>query len=157
MNNKVDKYIEGLHHTLNVAEYNHEIWWTYKEKKYRKLFLSAEEDYPLFFQTSLHAHFIAMVVALYRLFETRDDTINIPNLLKLLEDARKIKPKEINGFKRRIERIKPLWIKIAILRNKVFGHSTNNLNINPWNEARISRNDIKKLIKRSKKLLNDIS
>jgi len=48
-------------------------------------------------------------------------------------------------------------VKISILRNKVFGHATNDLNINPWKEAKITPNDIKRLIKRYQKLINDIS
>ena len=53
--------------------------------------------------------------------------------------------------------LKPLWIKIGILRNKVFGHTTNDFDINPWQQASISANQIKKLITESQKLLNHIS
>jgi hypothetical protein len=41
--------------------------------------------YHLFFSTSIHSHFVALIVALYRLYEKRRDTYNIPRLTDLLE------------------------------------------------------------------------
>ena len=43
------------------------------------------KNYKMFFQTSIHAHFVALIVALYRLYENNKNTINIPQLLKLTE------------------------------------------------------------------------
>lgn len=154
---KCTKYIEELHHTIYVAGLNYDIWWTYKGKKYRKLLLDADYHYPLFFQTSLHAHFVALIVALYQLFEKRNDTVNFPHLLFLLKQVNKFNAKEINNIERKIKKLKPLWIKISTLRNKVFGHKTNEFNFNPWQQAKITPNNIKKMIQQCQRLLNDIS
>ena len=84
MKTQIEQYVKEVQHTCLVAGLNYEIWWTYKEKKSRKRFVDILNKYPLFFQTSLHAHFVAMIVALYRLFETRQDTVNFSGLIKLL-------------------------------------------------------------------------
>jgi len=81
---EIDRYIEELRDTVRVAWLNYEIWWVYKSTDTRPEYVDTMNRYPLFFQTSIHAHFVALLVALYRLYETRDDTYNIPTLLKLL-------------------------------------------------------------------------
>lgn len=155
--NKFTKQIEELQHTIQVAGLNYDIWWTYSGKKYRKLLLDADIYYPMFFQTSLHAHFVAMIIALYQLFEKRDDTVNFNHLLLLMKQVNKFNAKEIYNIERKIDKLKHLWIKIGILRNKVFGHKTSKFNIDPWKEAKITPNSIKKMIQQCQKLLNDIS
>ncbi len=86
MSTDIDHYISELRHTTTVAGLNYEIWWVYKSKDTRPVYVEAMNRYGLFFQTSIHAHFVALLVALYRLYETRDDTFNIPSLLKILKD-----------------------------------------------------------------------
>ena len=81
MSAEILQNVKELQNALTVAGLNYEIWWVYKEKESRKRFVDTLNTYPLFFQTSLHAHFVAMIVSLYRLFETRNDTINIPQLI----------------------------------------------------------------------------
>jgi hypothetical protein len=79
-----DKYVAELHHTVTVAALNYEVWWMYSSEDTRPEFVDAMNRYTIFFQTSIHAHFVALLVALYRLYETREDTYNIPSLLQLL-------------------------------------------------------------------------
>ena len=62
---------------------------------------------------SYSAHFVAMIIALYRLFETRNDTINIPQLVGFFENEGSFPHKEIQRFKSEIKKIKPLWIKVS--------------------------------------------
>jgi hypothetical protein len=156
VNKQILNHIAELENTIIVAGLNYDIWWGYKNK-FRKQLLNADDHYPLFFQTSLHAHFIALIIALYRLFEKRTDTVNFYSILDILQQSSQFTQKDIENIMRRIERLKPLWIKIGILRNKVFGHRTNKFDITPWQQASISANEIRKLIKDAQKLLNHIS
>ena len=147
-----------LQNALTVANLNYEIWWLYKEKESRKRFVDTFNSYPLFFQTSLHAHFLAMIVALYRLFETRTDTINMPQLLNLIKEMETIPVGKIQKFEREFQEIKPLWIKISILRNHQFGHRSNALEHDAiWERANVTPNEIKTLIVNSKRILNEMS
>ena len=156
MNRRINNHIEQLEHTIIVAGLNYDIWWGYKNK-FRKQLLNAAYHYPMFFQTSLHAHFVALIMALYRLFENRRDTVNFYSIQALLKQTPKFGDRDLKNINKRIDRLKPIWVKIGILRNKAFGHTSNNFDMNPWKQASISANEIKKLIKESQKLLNHIS
>ncbi len=158
MKNKILQNIKELQHALTVAGLNHEIWWIYKEKQSRKRFLDVLNTYPLFFQTSLHAHFVAMIISLYRLFETRRDTVNMPQLIKLFKKEGTFPQDELTRLDSEIEQIKPIWVKVSVLRNKLFGHRSNALGIDDiWEEANITPNQFKKLIADSKRILNDMT
>ena len=91
----IQRNIRELQNAIAIAELNYEIWWIYKEKESRKRFVDTLNSYPLFFQTSLHSHFVAMIVSLYRFYETRKDTINLPQLLRLLKSHGTISIQEI--------------------------------------------------------------
>jgi hypothetical protein len=99
-----------------------------------------------------------MIVSLYRLFETRNDTINIPQLINLLKKQGSIPIQDIKRMKSEIKQIKPLWIKVSVLRNKMFGHRSNALDHDGvWKEANVTPNQFKHLIDESKKNLNKIT
>lgn len=154
----IEKRVKELQHALIVAELNYEIWWVYKEKESRARFVDVLNGYPLFFQTSLHAHFVAMIVSLYRLYESRKDTINLPQLLALLKSKRAISIQEVKRLEAEMIPIKPLWVKVAVLRNKMFGHRSNALDSDRvWKEAAVTPKQFKQLIDESKRILNEIT
>ncbi|NWG02155.1 MAG: hypothetical protein HXY44_04765 [Syntrophaceae bacterium] len=153
--NEIEKNVRELQYAIIVAELNYEIWWVYKEKNSRKLFVAVLDDYPLYFKTSLHAHFVAMVISLYRLYEPRKDTINLPQLLSLLKKHSRISDQEIKSMESDINSMKPLWKKVSILRNNLFGHRSSKLvDDDVWEKASVTPNQFKKLIDDSKRLLN---
>ncbi len=158
MEEVIQQHVKELQNALIIAGWNYEIWSLYKEKGSRKRFVDTLNAYPLFFQTSLHAHFVAMIVALYRLFETRSDTVNIPQLIELLEKQGSIPQKEIRRIQSEIRQIKPLWVKVSVLRNKLFGHRSNTLdNEDIWDEASVAPDELKELIDASQRILNEIT
>ncbi|MBT4969837.1 MAG: hypothetical protein HOG71_00340 [Bacteroidetes bacterium] len=114
--------------------------------------------YKLFFKTSLHAHFVAMIIALYKLFETRKDTVNIPQLIKLFKKEGNFPPLEFQKLESEIKRIKPLWIKVSILRNSFFGHRSTLFDNQDIRECTsVTPNEFKTLIEGVKRILNDMS
>ncbi len=84
MNSTCDEYIGELRHTVSVAVLNYDIWWVYKSDRTRPQYVDTMNRYRIFFTTSLHAHFVALIVALYRLYEKRRDTHNIPGLILVI-------------------------------------------------------------------------
>jgi hypothetical protein len=154
----IEKYIDELRHTVTVAGLNHEIWWVYKSKDTRHQYIEAMNRYSLFFQTSIHAHFVATLVALYRLYETRDDTYNIPTLLRSLKEGAKLPEDTLKGLNDQYQSVKPLWIKVNILRNKAFGHRSTAHTIDEvFKEAAVTPNELGDLVAKTKTLLNDLS
>jgi len=158
MKERINQYIKELQNAITVAGLNYEIWWVYKEKDSRKRFVDTLNAYPLFFQTSLHAHFVAMIIALYKLFETRKDSVNVPQLVKIIKDQGSVSEIDIQKIEVEIAQIKSLWVKVSILRNKLFGHKSNALdNEEIWKEAKVTPNEFRKLIDESKKILNQLT
>jgi hypothetical protein len=101
---------------------------------------------------------VAMIIALYRLFETRRDTVNIPQILKYFKNEGTFPRMEIKKLESEIQQIKPLWVKVSVLKNKLFGHRSNAFNnIDIWKKASVTPNEFKKLIDESKRILNEIT
>jgi hypothetical protein len=158
MIDEIEKNIEELQDAILFAKWNYEIWLVCNEKNSRKRFVDVLDDYPLYFQTSLRANFVAMIISLYRLYETREDTINIPQLLRLLKKRNNISGQEIESMESDVKSMRPLWKKVSILRNNLFGHRSNKLvDEDVWKKANVTPDQLKRLIDDSKGLLNKMT
>lgn len=155
---EIDRYIEELRDTVRVAWLNYEIWWVYKSADTRPEYLDVMNRYTLFFHTSIHAHFVALLVALYRLYETREDTYNIPIFIKRLREHGSIPDTELRELDALYAEAKPLWVKVNILRNKAFGHrSKAHTASEVFAEAGVTPNELRDLAEVTRKLLNTAS
>lgn len=156
--NETEENVRELQHAIKVAKLNYEIWWVYKEKNSHTRFVDVLNDYPLYFQTSLHAHFVAMIISLYRLYETRKDTMNLPQLVRLLKKDSTLSIQEIKSMESDINSMKPLWQKVSMLRNNMFAHTSNKLDDDDvWKKASVTPNQFKKLINNSEGIVNRIT
>ncbi len=154
----IERIVRGIQDTIIAAEHNHDIWWIYKSKETRPKFIDVMNRYLAFFQTSIHAHFAAMIIALYRLYETRRQTISLPHLLKILDRDHPLSDNAKNRVAALMQSAKPLWIKIGILRSEVFAHLTDERGIEEsFKKADIKYRDFKDLIELSKTIVNVIS
>jgi hypothetical protein len=155
---EIEKIIRELQHAIKVAKLNYEIWWVYKEKNSHMRFVDVLKKYPRYFETSLHAHFVAMIISLYRLYEPRKDTMNLPQLVRLLKKHSALSTQEIRSMESDINSIKPLWQKVCILRNNMFGHRSSKLDDDDvWKKASVTPNQFRRLIDDSKGILNRIT
>ena len=158
MSTNLAPHIAALRHSVAVASVNYDIWWVYKSKKYRPKFVDTMNHYLGFFDTSIHAHFVALLVALYPLYETRRDTFNIPRLLKILEAEHVISPKAVAYLAMLHSEAKPLWVKVGVLRNEAFGHRSDSLTIaQTFKKARVTPNELKRLVQLTKRFLNKVT
>jgi len=158
MNDLIRNSIKELQQAITVSELNYEIWWVYKAKESRKRYEDILYKYPIFFKMSLHAHFVAMLVSLYRLYETRTDTINLPQLMKLIKDEGSIPQQELKLIEKDIFNLKPLWNKVSVLRNNLFAHRSKSLDPSSiWKQAQVTPIQFKKIINESKSILNRIT
>jgi len=154
----VASYVEELRHTMQVAALNFDVWWSYKQRRDRARFVDVLDAYPLFFQTSIHAHFVALVVALYRVYETRSDTFNVHELMRRLENEAALPRKALASIRRRITGAKKQWIKVSVLRNRAFAHRANAQSVGDvFRQAQVKPNDLRRLLRRTQGLLNRIS
>ena len=158
MKQKTEKYINELRQVVNAAAWNYEIWWAFKEKESRTKYVDTMNYYPEFFLISIHAHFVAMLVALYCLYEQRKDSINIPGLIKLLDKGNGISKEAVDRVLLHYNEAKPLWIKVSVLRNGAFGHRSNTQSVyKVFQHAGVTPNELKKLIKKTMEILKDVT
>jgi hypothetical protein len=158
MSHPYKAYVDELRHTITVAGLNYEIWWLYKGKDSRLQHIDVMNRYPIFFSTSLHAHLLALLVLLYRLYETRSDTYNIPRFIELLRADSALAPEVLDSLAARYGTAKPLWVKVNILRNNVFGHRSLALTVEQaFAEAGVAPNELRGLMDVTKDLLNELT
>lgn len=155
MDPDIEQYAKEMRHTATVAWLNYEIWWVYKSPETRPEYADTMNKYPLFFQTSLHAHFVALLMQLYHLYEKRKDTYNIPGFLKLLETRGAVDEATTIKLREAYEQIRPLWLKVCILRNNAFGHRSTAKTVDEiFAQANVTPNELRDLVEATKKILN---
>lgn len=148
-------FLENIDDTLNKASLNHDIWRMYKLERKPYIDIMNDNRYLLFFTVSIHAHFVACVIALYRLFETRKDTNNIPNFIQSLKKRTDFSEEKLQEMIKILDTIKPIWVKISILRNEVFGHQNKDNSIEEiFKKADLKIDDFQKIIDESKKIID---
>ncbi len=107
VNEEIDKYILELRQTISVANLHYEVWWVFKDKEVCDEYIKTINQYSLFFQTTIHAHFVATIVTLYRIYETRNDTYNIQGLFKRLRKT-KFSTGKLAELDKLYKQVKPL-------------------------------------------------
>jgi len=156
-NKEIDKYIYELRQTISVASLHYEVWWVFKDKGVCQEYIKTANQYSLFFKTTIQANFVATVIALYRIYETRTDTYNIKELFKRLKRSR-FSTNKLNELEELYRQVKPLWLKIKTLRNEAFGHRNNQLSVSKvFEKARVKPSEFKKLMELTKNILNIVS
>jgi hypothetical protein len=157
MNSKIKIYLYDLRYSLHLASMNYDIWWTYKQYRTRKYYLDTMNNYLGFYTNSIHAHFLATVIPCYRIFETRTDTINIGTLIKEIEKANLLEVNNIKEIKLKISKLKPIWIKINIVRCEIYAHKSNlNSSEESFKKANIKPKEIRLFIDGAFKLMDYI-
>ena len=90
--------INELRQSATQASLNFEVWWAFKNDENRPAFVETMNRYPAYFQTAINAHFIALLLPIYRIFETRTDTHNLRGLLSSLRAVQKIDATQLSEF-----------------------------------------------------------
>lgn len=153
-----DVHMKELQDTAIAASLNYDIWWVFRGSETRPKYVDVMNHYLHYFHAAIGAHFIALLVALYRLYETRPDTHNIPNFLNRLEADDALKKEDLDSLRAQYAAAKPLWIKVSILRNKVYGHRALDRDIEEaFDEAGVTPFELRDLVSQTKALLNELN
>lgn len=153
-----DETIKELQDAAIAAGLHYDIWWALKSKDTRPKYIDVMNRYVTYFRASISAHFVAMLVALYRLYETRKDTHNFPTLLERLEADGSLPKVDVDSLRAQHARAKPLWVKVSILRNEVFGHRSLDLDTSAaFAKASVTGDELKELVDITKAMLNELT
>src|SRR5579862_3127784 len=151
---RVAASLDELAHAVNQASLCFDVWWVCAGEG-REQYLRAINKFPTFFSTSIHAHFVAFLVALYRLFETRRDTLNVGRVVTLLKEDQAITDHQLSKLEALLTQARPLWRKITIVRSDVFAHQKENATIEQsFKKAKLTPNEVRHLIDLSKAIVN---
>jgi hypothetical protein len=84
--------------------------------------------------------------SLYSLNEKRGDTLNFNTLLAKYKDS--LSTASYQELASKVNELKPLWVKLAILRNEIFAHRTNERGLDEsFNKADMTPGQIMSYIK----------
>jgi hypothetical protein len=148
----LDRYLKELADTAYAASQNYDIWWIYKEE--RPKYVGVMREYSGFFISSIHAHFVAMLMALSKLYEDNKHSINIKKFIKLIEIENLISDNVIIEIRNSLNGKKNLIEKISILRNNYFAHINEKLDYDKvLKKANIKYKNFKELINLSNDIL----
>lgn len=133
-----------------------DIWWYY-EGPTRKDILPSLNLYSEFFRFDPHAHFVSFIVHIAALFESRNDTINIPSLL--IEAATfGIKQKAVERMQSQLQATSAVVPKSIILRSNLFAHRTANLSYDEvFKTANVTPDELRALSNSSIEILGELA
>ncbi len=153
----LQKYMSVLTQTVTEAGLHHEVWWVFAGDEDGPKYAETMNRYGRFFGTAKNAHFVTLIVMLYRLYEKRSDTINIPQLLKIIKNERHLDEKKRRKLKELYENeARPLWIKVSRLRNEVFAHRSDSSLDDIFRGADMRPAELRELLDVTELLLNNL-
>lgn len=118
----IDAQINSLGGTITEARWHYQVWEALQEARSDAESVRVMNRYLEFFRSTMLAHFESFIVSCYQLLETRIDTVNFGSLKRAL---REVEGRDIDAEERLVEiqnTMRPLWVKIAKLRNRAVGH-----------------------------------
>jgi len=114
-------------------------------------------DFIWFFKPSIGAHFVTMLMELCSLYDKRDN-LTIHSTLREVEKIRGLDKRKIQGAKRRIRKIRPLLLKLFILRNNVIAHISKKLDpSDAFDKADLTISNLKTIVNDTQKILNQLA
>ncbi len=109
-----------------------------------------------FFGTVESSLFNSIVVLLYSLYETRQDTVNFRTLLDAI--APDSDSALVEQYRERVSNLKPYIAKVCILRNEAIGHQSTGRPLSETHtRANLLYSDVERLLDETKQLFMDIS
>lgn len=107
-------------------------------------------SYQHFFMPSVHAHFIAFVMAVYRLYDPDRTAVSLVASNELRQQLCKT---QNQSFRQKLGSVLDVAERVSALRNHLFGHRGDIPAQAAYDEARLTRNELRRLIDTSRELV----
>jgi len=137
---------------------NYQIWWLLRGEGNRERHIKTLNKYVSFFRVSIHAHFVAFLMASYKLHETNKKVVGVKYLSQLLGEMPDNKEKK--ELIKRLDHVatKQIWKKISILRNEYFAHSKRGRSYTDvFAKAKVTPNELKEFLISFEAILNEVA
>ena len=159
------KYSNSFHDQLKTAMdiiadalATHEIFNTLRTPANRRKYAEAFMQYHHFFNKANPAVFITLIICLYKIGETRKDTVNLPRLIKDALKEKLINAGEYKSLETQITATKKTWIKVCTLRKELFGHTNDSLTMaQVFSKAAVTPKELETLAQEYANILNELA
>lgn len=153
-----ESFLELQGTVLNASLY-FDAWWELKNaaNPAHDAYQKSIDRYPLFFIAAADAQLLAVFVLLYQVYETRDDTQNLPALLRRLVSENPSSLELAAQLRASIEALHPTWQKVAKARCTVMAHLAQSAGSEGlMASVDITPNEIGEILSESRKLLEPL-
>jgi hypothetical protein len=148
----VDK-INELVQAVTTADVSFEIWrlLTFKNTNVETApHARAFGAYRGFFIPSVHAHLIACVMAIYRLFDSDSGVVSLSACNDL---RRRLTSDQNEVFRQKLGSVRDIADRVAGLRNQLFAHRDDSSVQAAFDRARLKRDELRQLINTARELV----
>ena len=147
--------LDELFLIIQDAHYAYEIWWILIGKEWRRQYFKVFLNFKEFFEPIARANLTAMVIALFKLYEGKNSTLNFTKILNKAEQLGSLNIATNNKLKRKLSEVKKIWKKICILRHNFLAHRNYFMTKEEiYKLAKITPDQIKRMIDLSIKIFN---
>ena len=152
-----DERVDTAAHLIKRAKIFYDVWWLYEGVDTRSKYLPAMNRYSEFFRFDSHAHFVALIVHLAALFESRSDTINFAQLIDEAASSSLVPLGAVSEARAGLDVVSALPPKLAILRSNLFAHRSAELSYaEAFAKAEITSDQIRDLAVEGLRIVNII-
>lgn len=149
--------VEELFQDVLRARDTYEAWWNLKNTTVLPKYEETMDAYSEYFGVAIHSHFVAMLLALFRLFDDHQQALSLPRIIVSLQSQ----PQIPSGLKQKLATqlaaAQPLITKIRLLRDKVFAHRDRAYSYErAFSEAGLTADEVAALIDTAGDMVNDL-
>jgi hypothetical protein len=131
------------------------VWWTLVNRANSVKYFQVINDHKDYFEITSNSLFQGFSIIIYQIFETRQDTINLPSLIKDIAISNASSSKTLSTS---IEANRLLLGKIFSIRNKVYGHRTKKQSPEDvFNSAGITLDEMRTIVMFAQNLVSTLS
>ena len=139
---------------MKEAGLYYSLWWKLSGPERPKL-VKTMNRYVLFFGTSINSYILALIISLYKLYDTNLETNNFNRLVNLVKKEGTFSKEEMTELDSKFNQAKNIWKKVAILRHNYFAHLNIKFDMKSlYKEASIKPDEFRKLITLSFDIFN---
>lgn len=152
------EYLYNIKDVIIKAKLNCEAWGMYKRKDegIRERYINTMNEYSLYFQIVINAHFSNLIILLYSIYDKRPDVYTLRYFFESEDFLSLLKRRDtvINQYSDALI----IWEKVKLLRHKIYAHNDlNESNENFFKKTELTPNMLKSLVELSEILFNEVN
>jgi len=140
---------------IALASDSFDVWWDLQDACNRDGYESILEEYQHFFQATIRAHLVTLIVCSYTLYDKNKGTQTIRNLLDRLQ--RETPSTAVTSeLQQKVDELQDTWLKIKLVRHNVFAHRSETCQ-SAFREANLTPDEIRGFIRQSREIVATIA